>query len=33
MKHVVISGSTRGIGYGLAWEFLWAGCRVMISGQ
>ena len=33
MKHVVITGSTRGIGYGLAREFLRAGCRVMINGQ
>jgi short-subunit dehydrogenase len=33
MKHVVITGSTRGIGYGLAREFLLTGCRVTISGQ
>lgn len=33
MKHVVITGSTRGIGYGLARQFLLAGCRVMINGQ
>ncbi|WP_284035673.1 SDR family NAD(P)-dependent oxidoreductase [Neobacillus sp. 114] len=33
MKHVVITGSTRGIGYGLAREFLLAGCRVTINGQ
>ncbi|WP_051633588.1 SDR family oxidoreductase [Bacillus sp. UNC41MFS5] len=33
MKHVVITGSTRGIGYGLAREFLRTGCRVMINGQ
>ncbi len=33
MKHVVITGSTRGIGYGLAREFLRLGCRVTINGQ
>ncbi|WP_462413492.1 SDR family oxidoreductase [Neobacillus sp. Marseille-QA0830] len=33
MKHVVITGSTRGIGYGLAQEFLKAGCKVTINGR
>lgn len=33
MKHVVITGSTRGIGYGLAREFLQAGCKVTINGR
>lgn len=33
MKNVVITGSTRGIGYGLAVEFLKKGCKVMISGR
>ncbi len=33
MKSVVITGSTRGIGHGLALEFLKAGCRVMICGR
>lgn len=33
MKHVVITGSTRGIGYGLAKEFLKAGCKVTINGR
>ncbi|MDP4085859.1 MAG: SDR family oxidoreductase [Bacillota bacterium] len=33
MKHVVITGSTRGIGLGLAKEFLEAGCKVTINGQ
>ena len=32
MKHVVITGSTRGIGYGLAREFLGRGCKVTING-
>lgn len=32
MKHVVITGSTRGIGFGLAREFLQAGCKVTING-
>lgn len=32
LKHVVITGSTRGIGYGLATEFLKAGCKVTING-
>jgi NAD(P)-dependent dehydrogenase (short-subunit alcohol dehydrogenase family) len=33
MKIVVITGSTRGIGYGLAREFLRRGCAVAISGR
>ena len=33
MKNIVITGSSRGIGYGLAREFLAAGHRVMLSGR
>lgn len=33
MKNVVITGSTRGIGYSMAKEFLRAGCRVTLSGR
>jgi short-subunit dehydrogenase len=33
MKTVVITGSTRGIGHGMALEFLKRGCSVMISGR
>ena len=33
MKSVVITGSTRGIGRGLAENFLARGCQVMISGR
>jgi NAD(P)-dependent dehydrogenase (short-subunit alcohol dehydrogenase family) len=33
MKTVVITGSTRGIGYGMAHEFLQRGHQVMISGR
>ena len=33
MKTLVITGSTRGIGYGLADAFLRQGCRVVISGR
>ena len=33
MKRVVITGSTRGIGLGLAREFLRRGCAVAISGR
>ncbi len=33
MKHIVITGSTRGIGFGLADAFLKLGCAVTISGR
>ena len=33
MKSVVITGSTRGIGYGLADSFLDLGCAVTVSGR
>jgi NAD(P)-dependent dehydrogenase (short-subunit alcohol dehydrogenase family) len=33
MKHIIITGSTRGIGYGLADAFLDLGCSVTISGR
>ena len=33
MKTIVITGSTRGIGYGLADAFLAHGCNVLISGR
>ncbi|RMF97723.1 MAG: SDR family oxidoreductase [Candidatus Schekmanbacteria bacterium] len=33
MKSVVITGSTKGIGLGLALEFLKRGCSVVISGR
>jgi NAD(P)-dependent dehydrogenase (short-subunit alcohol dehydrogenase family) len=33
MKTIVITGSTRGIGHGMALEFLKRGCRIMISGR
>ncbi len=33
MKNIVITGSTRGIGYGLASAFLELGCAVTISGR
>jgi NAD(P)-dependent dehydrogenase (short-subunit alcohol dehydrogenase family) len=33
MKSIVITGSTRGIGYGLADEFLKRGCRVAVNGR
>lgn len=32
-KHIVITGSTRGIGYGLAQAFLGLGCAVTVSGR
>ncbi len=32
-KVVVVTGSTRGIGYGLASEFLKAGCNVVVCGR
>lgn len=33
MKTVVVTGSTRGIGYGLADSFLDLGCAVVVSGR
>ena len=33
LKSIVITGSTRGIGYGLADEFLKQGCSVTINGR
>jgi NAD(P)-dependent dehydrogenase (short-subunit alcohol dehydrogenase family) len=33
MKHIVITGSTRGIGYGLAEALLALGCSVTVSGR
>ena len=33
MKTIVITGSTRGLGYGLADAFLAMGCQVMVSGR
>jgi len=33
MKIIVITGSTRGIGYGMAGAFLEMGCGVVISGR
>lgn len=32
MKHVVITGGTRGIGFGLARQFLKRNCQVTIVG-
>ena len=32
-KHIVITGSTRGIGFGLAEAFLSRGCVVIVSGR
>lgn len=33
MKNIVITGSTRGIGFSMAAEFLKAGCNVTLSGR
>ena len=33
MKTIVITGSTRGIGYGLADSFLARGCQVVVNGR
>ena len=33
MKNVVITGSTRGVGFSMATEFLRAGCNVTMSGR
>ena len=33
MKHVVITGGTRGVGFGLAQAFLELGCRVSLAGR
>jgi NAD(P)-dependent dehydrogenase (short-subunit alcohol dehydrogenase family) len=33
MKNIVITGSTRGIGFGLAQEFLERACAIMVSGR
>ncbi len=33
LRTVVITGSTRGIGYGLADAFLAQGCQVVVSGR
>ena len=33
MKNAVITGSTRGIGFSMATEFLRAGCNVTLSGR
>ena len=33
MKNIVMTGGTRGIGYGLAGAFLDLGCRAVISGR
>ncbi len=33
MKNIVITGSTRGIGFAMAKEFLKAGCQVTLSGR
>ena len=33
MKHIIITGSTRGLGFGLAASFLDLGCSITISGR
>lgn len=33
MKNIVITGSTRGLGFAMATEFLRAGCNVTLSGR
>ena len=33
MKNIVITGSTRGVGYAMAKGFLASGCRVVVSGR
>lgn len=33
MQNIVITGSTRGVGYAMAKEFLRLGCRVVLSGR
>ena len=33
MKSIVITGSSRGIGYGLAEAFLERNCQVMVAGR
>ena len=33
MKHIVITGGSRGIGYALARRFLELGCLVTIAGR
>lgn len=33
MKNIVITGSTRGIGFSMAVEFLRSGCQVILSGR
>ena len=33
MKSIVITGSTRGVGYAMAKEFLKSGCQVVLSGR
>jgi len=33
LKNIVITGSTRGIGFAMAMEFLRAGCNVTLSGR
>ena len=33
MENIVITGSTRGLGFSMATEFLRAGCNVTLSGR